>query len=155
MIAAGRAFLFLMIALAMSVPAEAGEDEYIFVDRMPDIRGEKQRSLVAEDGERRVRVRQDIYTEQFDHAWLQIFVLSGSCLDGVDGVPEMSTSPHIMAIKYLPKKPASFTIATLHDIYKEVYVDADEEGGIRLYEDIGGAAMLELSERYGPRCVGI
>lgn len=131
--------------------ADAGEDDYILVDRMPDILGQQERSLSMEDEDRRVQLRQEVYSEQFDHAWMQTFVLSASCLDNPAPTPMV---PHIVAIKYLPKKPASFAIATLHDIYKEVYVDA-QEGRIRLYEDVPGFSMLELSEKYRPKCAQI
>jgi hypothetical protein len=140
-----------LVLLFRLVPALAGEDDYILVDRMPELRGEKQRSLSVEDEERSLKLLQEVYSEQFGHAWMQISVLSASCLDDLTAT---SPTPHIMAIKYLPKKPASFAIATLHDIYKEVYVDA-KEGRIRLYEDVSGGAMVELSEKYLPQCVRI
>lgn len=143
--------LITSLFVAVSVSAEAGESDYILVDGMPDILGEKKRTLAIKDDDRGLQFLQEIYSEQFGHAWIQTFVLSVSCLD--DGA-EPSLVPHIMAIKYLPKKPASFTIATLHDIYKEVYVDA-KEGRIRLYEDVSAHAMMELSESYLPRCLRI
>ena len=139
------------LILVMSMSGEAGESDYILVDRMPEILGKKKRLKVTEDTDRGLRLLQEVYWEEFEHAWIQTFVLSASCLDGD---PDSLLAPHIIAVKYLPKKPANFTIATLHDIYKEVYVDADDDR-IRPYEDVSGHSMLELSERYLPRCVRI
>lgn len=145
------AVVMTSLVFVASVPVDAGEAEYIIVDRMPDILGEKKRSTVMEDTDRGLRLLQEVYSEEFEHAWIQTFVLSASCLDGD---PESLSAPHIIAIRYLPKKPANFAIATLHDIYKEVYVDANDDR-IRLYEDVSGYSMLKLSERYSPKCVRV
>lgn len=144
-------YLIALVLYAPSTPVGAGEDDFILVDRMPKILGEKMRSQILEDEDRGIEIVQDIYSEQFAHAWVETFVLMVSCLDKPE---EPRPSPHIVAIKYLPKKPESFAIATLHDIYKEVYLDAGEER-IRLYEDVSGHEMVELSERYMPKCIRI
>jgi hypothetical protein len=44
--------------------------------------------------------------------------------------------------------------ATLLDGFSEVYV-ADESRRVRLYRDVSGYVMAELSRRFQPTCLGI
>lgn len=137
----------LALTASMKAPS-ATEDKFIYVDRMPEIRGEHARSITGEDGESGHKIVQDLYAEDYDHAVIETYVLKVAC--GPDAGPQT----YIVAIKYLPKKPATFTVATLHDIYKEVYVE-DRSGKVRLYEDIQSQQMLTLSERFKPNCLPI
>ena len=133
---------------AKATPAAATEDAFIYVDRMPDIIGEHQRKIVADDGDNGQTLVQDLYAEDFEHAVIETYVLAIAC------GPDAGLQRYILAIKYPPKKPATFAVATLHDVYKEVYV-LDRDDRIRLYEDVQGGAMLELSERFKPACLPI
>lgn len=142
----------LTASLVMSVAAAAaGEADFIYVDRMPDILGELERNLTLDDEESGHEVVQDLYTLDFDHAVIETYVFALTC---VGGSSKAAPRAFIVAIKYLPKRPTSFAVATLHDIYKEVYVE-DRSGRIRLYEDLTGPSMLPLSERFKPGCVPI
>ena len=134
--------------IALETPATATEDKFIYVDRMPEIRGEHKRKIVADDEDSGQTLVQDLYAEDFEHAVVETYVLAIAC------GPKAGPLPYILAIKYPPKKPATFAVATLHDIYKEVYA-LDRNGRIRLYEDVRGGAMLELSERFKPACLAI
>ena len=135
-------------AVAATGPTSAGEDEFIYVDRMPAVRGEHKRAITVDDGRSGQTIVQDLYAEDFDHAVIETYVLTVACGDGA-----AATTPrtYIVALKYPPKKPSTFAVATLHDIYKEVYVE-DRRGRIRLYENVQGQSMLALSERFMPAC---
>ncbi len=124
----------------------ATEDRFIYVDRMPAIRGELVRSISGDDDDSGHRILQDLYAEDYEHAVVETYVLKVAC--GSEN--ELKTFIH--AIKYPPKRPKTFAIATLHDIYKEVYVE-DRTGKIRLYEDVQSQQMLTLSERFRPACL--
>lgn len=137
------------IVLATSMaPASATEDRFIYVDRMPEIRGEHKRTLQGDDENSGQQIVQELFAEDFEHAVIETYVLKVAC--GPDAGPQI----YIVALKYPPKKPANFTVATLHDIYKEVYV-LDRTDRIRLYEDVQGQSMLDLSERFKPACLPV
>ena len=124
----------------------ATEDRFIYVDRMPAIRGELVRRISGDDGDGGRRILQDLYAEDYEHAVIETYVLKVAC--GSENEPKT----FIHAIKYPPKRPTTFAIATLHDLYKEVYVE-DRSGKIRLYEDVQSQQMLTLSDRFKPACL--
>lgn len=137
------------LALAVAVtPVAATEDRFIYVDRMPEIRGEHERTLEADDEDSGQKIIQELFREDFEHASIETYVLAIAC--GPDAGPQI----YVTALKYPPKKPANFAVATLHDVYKEVYV-LDRTDRIRLYEDVQGQSMLDLSERFKPACLPI
>lgn len=138
-------WLICMSLVSLKV-LSATEDRFIYVDRMPGIRGELVRRISGDDGDGGRRVLQDLYAEDFEHAVIETYVLKIACGSG----NEPKTFIH--AIKYPPKRPTTFAIATLHDLYKEVYVE-DRNGRVRLYEDVQGQQMLTLSDRFKPACV--
>ena len=133
---------------ALMASVSATEDRFIYVDRMPDARGELRRTLAFDDEDNGQKIVQKLFAEDFEHAVIETYVLSVTC------APDAGPQIYIVAIRYPPKKPASFAIASLHDIYKEVYVE-DRNGRIRLYEDVPGQSMLDLSERFLPACLPI
>ena len=137
--------------LTSAVKLGATEDQFIYVNRMPEVRGEHQRTIRVVDEERGQTIMQDLYREDFEHALIETYILKIAC-DG--GAKKVDPEAFIIAFKYPPKKPETFAVATLHDIYKDVYV-RDGSGRIRLYEDVHGQAMLELSERFRPDCLPI
>ena len=139
----------LLILIVVIGGGRAGELDYAIVDRMPDVRGELKRSIEGTDEARGVYLTQDLYSEDFDHAWIQTFVTTAFCRK-TDSTS--NSAPFLIAIKYPPKKPATFTIAGLHDVYKQVYV-RDRNSRIRLYEDVSGQSMLELSDTFLPLCL--
>jgi hypothetical protein len=146
-----RRFLTLSLAAtALAVASlkvlSATEDQFIYVDRMPAVRGDLVRTISGEDRGDGLRIVQDLYSEDFEHAVIETYILKVAC--GLETEPKT----YIHAIKYPPKKPSTFTIATLHDIYKEVYVE-DGNGRIRLYEDVQSQQMLTLSDRFKPACL--
>ncbi|MEM9626371.1 MAG: hypothetical protein AAGA21_09080 [Pseudomonadota bacterium] len=136
----------LAFALA-AAPVTATEDRFIYVDRMPSMQGEPESREAYEDPENGHRVVQTLYSEEFEHAFIKTYLFELACLDEA----ETALRTYIVAVKYPPKKPSSFAVATLHDVFKEVYVE-DWNGRIRLYEDVGGQAMLTLTERFKPTC---
>jgi hypothetical protein len=142
------ALLLLVAAMAASPlnASSASEDRFIYVDRMPATRGELMRSVSGEDGEGGLRLQQDLYAEDYEHAVIETYVLKAACGE------EREPKTFIHAIKYPPKNPSTFAVATLHDIYKDVYV-LDGSGKIRLYEDVQGQQMLTLTERFKPACL--
>ncbi len=146
-ITVGRAGLAL---LALMMPASASEDKFTYVDRMPEMRGELESKAAYDDPKSGHRVVQTRYAQEFDHASIVTYLYDLACL----GDAEAALRTYIVAVKYPPKKPSTFAVATLHDIFKEVYVE-DWNGRIRLYEDVGGQAMLTLSERFKPTCLPI
>ncbi len=144
--------LGISIGLAIA-PVLGGQDDFIFVNRMPEILGDVQRTLTFRDEQDGLQVVQTVFAEHHAHASVQTFVMAAYCRDDEhreDATPKI----YIMAIKYPPKKPATFAIARLHDFYKEVYV-SDRDGKIRLYEDVPPQSMLDLSEAFKPACVRI
>ncbi len=144
----GRAGLALLATMAS---VAATEDRFIYVDRMPEMRGELESRTAYDDLEGGHRVVQTRYAQEFEHASIVTYLYELACLGEVT---DAALHTYIVAIKYPPKKPSTFAVATLHDIFKEVYVE-DWNGRIRLYEDVGGQAMLTLSERFKPPCLPI
>ncbi|MGI9498573.1 MAG: hypothetical protein ACR2P3_00920 [Geminicoccaceae bacterium] len=134
-----------------ALAASAGEDAFIFVDRMPEVRGEFKRTITVDDEKSGHKIVQDLYAEDFEHAVIETYVLMVACAGG-KSLGTLRT--YIIAVKYPPKRPKTFAVATLHDYYKEVYA-LDQSSRIRLYEDVGGQSMLTLSERFKPACMPI
>lgn len=141
----------VLTIMALTAPVSADESEFIFVDRMPDIRGELKRRIAHQDQKSSQRTVQTMHAEDFAHAIIETYVLTVTC---AAGAADKALEPYLVAVKYPPKKPSTFAVATLHDIYKEVYV-LDRSGRIRLYENIAGQSMLTLSERFKPVCLPI
>jgi len=138
--------------------AYGGENKFIFVDRMPEVRGALERSLTHQDEPGGLQVVQRVFVEDYEHALIQTYVMAAQCPNGDlddeakrDSDQHSSSKIYITAIKYLPKRPATFAVAGLHDLYKDVYV-IDRDGKIRLYEDVAPQSMLELSEAFEPVC---
>ncbi len=57
----------------------------------------------------------------------------------------------VVAIQFLSKRPGSFAEAARYDYYHEVYV-RDRDRRIRLYADLHGSEMAELTARFRPSC---
>ena len=142
----------LLLVLLTSNAALGTEEDFIQVDRMPKVEGTLQRSISRQDEATGLTYTQRIYEQDFPQGILFTYVTEAVCEDkGTGSVPP---KPYIIAYRYVIKKPQAFSAVTLHDIFKEVYVE-DREGRIRLYENMSGPAMIELSDNYRPSCSGI
>ena len=128
--------------------ASATEEDFVHVTGMPPVEGELQRSLTNRDAASGLTFTQDVYVLHLEAIDVVTYVTAARCKEA-----GAAARPFIVALKYLPRKPQSFAAAGLHDIYKEVYVE-DRDGRIRLYEDMSGRAMIELTRNYSPDCQG-
>ena len=142
----------LVLVLLSWRPALGTEEEFVQVDRMPEVEGTLQRSITGQDAASGLTYTQRIYEQDFPQGILFTYVTEATCQDVGAGAP--APRPYIIAYRYVIKKPQAFSAVTLHDIFKEVYVE-DREGRIRLYENMSGPAMIELSDNYRPRCSGV
>lgn len=143
-----RTAAFLLLLLSCR-PALATEEDFVQVDRMPDVEGTLQRSITRQDEASGLTYTQRVYEQDFPQGILFTYVTEAVC-EGMS----TGTRPYIIAYRYVIKKPQAFSAVTLHDIFKEVYVE-DREGRIRLYENMSGPAMIELSDNYRPSCSGV
>ena len=134
--------------LLHGAPAPASEEAFVHVSGMPPVEGDLRRSLTNKDAATGLTFTQDVYVLHLDALDVVTYVTAARCNEA-----GAAARPFIVALKYLPRKPQSFAAAGLHDIYKEVYVE-DRDGRIRLYEDMSGRAMIELTRNYSPSCQG-
>lgn len=138
--------------LGIAAPALASEELFTYVDGLPAVEGELQRSLSNDEAETGLRFRQEVYRRDLEAGSVLTFVMTARCLRGP--ARDQPQRPFIVALRYVAKNPQSFAVAGLHDIYKEVYVE-DLEGRFRRYEDMTGAAMVELTHGFKPLCPGV
>ncbi len=142
----------LLLALAPSWPALGTEEDFTLVDRMPAVEGELQRRISRREEESGLTFTQKVYLQDFEKAALFTYVTEADCAAGAAGAEP--SKPFIVALRYIIKRPQDFSTVVLHDIYKEVYVE-DLDGRIRLYENLRGQEMIELTESFKPACSGI
>ncbi len=141
----------LVVGLALSSSALGSEEKFTLVDRMPQVEGELQRTI-SEQEDSGLTFTQKVYLQDFGDAALFTYVTEANC---AEGMPEVEASaPFIVALRYIIKRPQDFSTAVLHDIFKEVYVE-DRDGRVRLYQDLRGPQMIELTESFKPACSGI
>ncbi len=145
-------FVILTASLLLSWPALGTEEKFTLVDRMPLVEGELQRTISQQEEESGLTFTQKVYVQDFEKAALFTYVTEASCAEGAAGAAV--SGPFIVALRYIIKRPQNFATAVLHDIYKEVYVE-DLEGRVRLYENLRGPEMIELTENFKPACSGI
>ena len=138
--------------LCGALPAFASEERFTYVDSLPMVQGELQRSLSNDEAESGLRFTQEVYRRDLEAGSVLTFVMTARCLRGT--ARDKPQRPFIVALRYVAKHPQSFAVAGLHDIYKEVYVE-DLEGRFRRYEDMNGAGMVELTHGFKPLCPGI
>ncbi len=142
----------LVMILALAWPVMGTEEKFTLVDRMPSVEGELQRSISQQEADSGLTFTQKVYLQDFGDAALFTYVTEANCAEGVASIK--ASSPFIVALRYIIKRPQDFSTAVLHDIYKEVYVE-DREGRVRLYQDLRGPEMIELTESFKPACSGI
>ncbi len=146
-------FKALVLALApvlLIVPTAFGtEEDFIYVSAMPPTQGEIRDSLSRADEASGLTFTKQVYVVRAEGLYIVTHVATASCVTGPEAEP--AVKPYIMAIQYLPAQPQTFSAAGLHDVFKEVYV-RDLEGKIRLYTDMHGTAMSEMTDRFKPIC---
>lgn len=141
--------IFLWPGLVFAQNFQSREDKFIYAQDTPPVVGELASSQSHED-----EARQLNYSKQEFRYETKSHIIVTHVSKVVCGGTEMLEDLHIMAIQYLPRVPTSFLDATRHDYYKDVYV-RDEEGRLRLYEDVTGMQMVELMARFQPDCVSL
>jgi hypothetical protein len=128
----------------------ASELEFSFQSRMPDAAGGLERSVTASDPLQGLSVTKRIFTLEAGDLAIRTHVAEITC--GEAGI--VPGKRYMTALQYLQREPQSFAAAALLDGYREVYVE-DEAGRIRLYRDVPGYAMAELTERFRPACPAV
>ncbi len=145
-----RQLLFSLAALLFCMPAAFGtEEDFVYVTTMPPARGELRDAVSRIDEGSGLTFTKQVYVVRAEDLYIVTHVATASCADGAGSA--VAVKPFIMAIQYLPTQPQTFSAAGLHDLFKEVYV-RDLDGKIRLYEDMHGTAMGELTDRFKPVC---
>lgn len=139
-----------IVALAASLwvaPALAGnETMFSYVSAMPAVRGVLEEDREGVDARSGLAIRKRVFLAETDGFALRTHVIDAACAV----LPE-EPEPHIVALQYFPHEPRSFTVASMPDVFMEVYV-RDEDGRIRVYEQVSGGAMADLTRRFEPVC---
>jgi len=148
----GFALLTFLMLFALTGHALAGEEDFDFGTGMPPIEGKAIRTVERADKASGLTFSQTIYRHDTSSFTVSTFVVEASCADP-DKMPSPS-EPYIIAVKYQPKSPKTFAVAGLHDIYRDVFA-RDREQSIRIYRNMGGREMIELTETFRPACLGI
>lgn len=145
--AAWRSFAVGFMLAGLASPASAqNESVFTFANAMPAVEGELEVSRENVDARSGLAMRQRIYLAETEAFSLRTHVIDVGCAR----VPE-DEAPHIVAYQYFPKAPKSFTVASMPDFFMEVHV-RDEAGRIRVYEQVAGGAMADLTKRFEPVC---
>ena len=137
----------LAVAIA-SVGHAAARDETMFayVNTMPSVEGVLEQAREGLDARSGLAIRKRVFLVETEGFALRTHVIDAACA----ALPE-EVEPHIVALQYFPKAPKSFAVAAMPDLFMEVYV-RDEDGRIRVYDEVTGGAMAELTERFEPIC---
>lgn len=134
-------------ALGFTAPAGArNETVFTYVSAMPAVEGELEEAREGVDARTGLAIRKRVYLTETEGLALRTHVIDAACAT----LPE-AVEPHIVAFQYFPKAPKSFTVAAMPDLFMEVYV-RDEDGRIRVYEQVSGGAMADLTRRFEPAC---
>ena len=125
-----NACLVLAIAAGSHIPAMATEEDFVFASQMPPVEGAAIRTVTREEPETGITFTQTTYRQDTAAFAIATFVVQASCASPENG--PAPAGPYIVAVKYQPRSPKAFSVAGLHDIFKEVYV-RDRQGRIRAY----------------------
>lgn len=139
----------LAVLASLGVVASAvarDETMFAYVNAMPRVEGVLEQAHEGLDARSGLAVRKRVYLAETDGFTLRTHVIDAACATLPEGI-----EPHIVALQYYPKAPKSFAVAAMPDLFMEVYV-RDEEGRIRVYEEVAGGAMAALTERFEPFC---
>ena len=129
--------------------AAATEEDFAFVDHMPHPDGAKISTVTREEPEAGLVISQTIFRQDLRDLVIDTYVVAARC--EARGNAPTGDTPYIVAVKYKPRDPKTFAVATLHDIYKQVFV-RDRENRIRAYDDLNGREMIDLTETFKPDC---
>ena len=143
--------LFLVFAaMLLIMPSAFGtEEDFVYVSAMPPTQGEMRDSISRTDEASGLTFTKQVYVVRAEGLYVVTHVATAACATTSKNQP--AAKPFIMAIQYLPTQPQTFSAAGLHDVFKEVYV-RDLKGKIRLYADMHGTAMSEMTDRFKPIC---
>lgn len=146
-----RAWVLLSIGTCLSLlvattPAPADESVFSYVTGMPAVEGVLEETRESSNSTSGLTLRKQVFRLEHDAYALRTHVLDASC-----AALAYVAEPHMVALQYIPKAPKSFSVAAMPDLYMEVYV-RDEDRRIRVYEQVGGAAMADLTRRFQPTC---
>ena len=139
-----------MFACGLGAAAAASELDFSYQSRMPAVQGTLERSISASDTDRGLYVTKRVFGQEAPGFSILTHVAEVACGEVGAAAPR----PYIIALQYLPKEPQSFAAATLIDGFTEVYVE-DEAGRVRLYRNVSGAVMAQLTERFRPACPAV
>lgn len=140
----------LALSCLVAATSHAAEADFVIVTGMPPVQGEARSSFTAADARTGLTFAKTVYASEVPELSILTHVAMARCGGGAADADDA----FIMAIQYLPKNPQTFTAATQTDVFKEVYV-RDGEGAVRLYENLNGREMAELTDRFLPGCQGI
>jgi hypothetical protein len=136
-----------LVLLATATHSSASELDFSLQSRMPDVSGTLEREVRVVDATTGVHVTKRVFGEELPGLSIRTHVAEAGCAPAE--VP--GRRPYIVAVQHIARSPESFAAATLVDGFIEVYV-ADEAGRIRLYRNVPGYVMAELTERFRPVC---
>lgn len=141
------ASIVAVVALLQATPAAArNETMFAYVSAMPAVQGVLEEAREGVDARTGLAIRKRVFLAETAGFALRTHVIEAACA----ALPE-APEPHIVALQYFPHAPKSFTVAAMPDLFMEVYV-RDEDGRIRVYEQVSGGAMADLTRRFEPDC---
>lgn len=140
-----------MCLLALVPPGivAVDETEYDHVAAMPAFGGELQSTETWHDARTGIVARKRVLTSGVNGLALSTHVVEAAC-----GRLAADAEPFIVAFQFRVREPRSRAAATLGAVLAEVYV-RDPAGRIRVYRELGGRAMGELTLRLQPECRGL
>lgn len=150
--AKGGAAIALALSLLAVSPAYGTEENFTYIDEMPDIEGTLESVNAREDRRSGLTFVKRVYRALKDGHALLTHVLEASCAK--ESETGRSPSPYIIAFQYLPKSPKSYLHGEVPGFYREVCV-RDLTGSIRVYESVGAREMVELTHRFRPLCPAV
>ena len=149
MIRTARNCLLIAAMSLICTPVGASEEDFAFIDQMPSPDGVKVSTITREEPAKGFVISQTIFRQDMPDVIIDTYVMRAQCKSDDDTLVDQE--PYIVAVKYKPLKPKVFAVATLHDIYKQVYV-RDRDNRIRAYDDLNGREMVDLTETFKPEC---
>ncbi len=135
--------------VALTTAATASELDFSYQGGMPTVLGTLERSVAAHDEPNGLYVVKQVFDLHKQGYALRTHVAEIACGDAA-----APRRPYIVAMQILPRQPASFAAATLIDGFVEVYVE-DDAGRVRLYRNVSGYVMAQLTDRFRPACPAI
>jgi len=144
--------LALAVLLLAIPPAYGTEENFVYIDRMPKVRGELESIHSRKDPISGLIFVKEIYRARIVHYDFLIHVLKVYCAN--EKKPIELPGPYIVAFQSLPKNPKDYSIMERHASFGEVCV-RDLQSKIRLYRNMKARHMAELTNRFLPICPAI